>query len=74
MTERSDRQLPLARRERLLVEELPDEVLVYDLDREKAHCLNRTAALIWNHCDGRTTVEDRSCSFRISRPARLMKM
>ena len=58
MTERIEQQLPLARRERLLVEELPDEVLVYDLDRNKAHCLNQTAALIWNHCDGQTSVED----------------
>ena len=58
MTERSEEQLPVARRERLLVEKLPDEVLVYDLDRNKAHCLNSTAALIWNHCDGRTSVED----------------
>lgn len=58
MTERSKVQLPVARRERLLVEKLPDEVLVYDLDRKKAHCLNSTAALIWNHCDGKTSVQD----------------
>lgn len=58
MTERSEQQLPMARRERLLVEELADEVLVYDLDRHKAHCLNSTAALIWNHCDGRTSLKD----------------
>jgi hypothetical protein len=58
MIERIEQQLPLARRERLLVEELPDEVLVYDLDRNKAHCLNQTAALIWNHCDGQTSVEE----------------
>jgi hypothetical protein len=58
MNERLEQQLPLARRERLLIEELPDEVLVYDLDRKKAHCLNQTAALIWNHCDGQTSVEE----------------
>ena len=57
MTERHEQQLPLARRERLLIEELSDEVLVYDLDRKKAHCLNQTAALIWNHCDGKTSLE-----------------
>jgi hypothetical protein len=38
----------------LVVEELTDEVLVYDLDRHKAHCLNETAALVWRACDGRT--------------------
>jgi hypothetical protein len=36
----------------LLVEELPDESLVYDLDRHRAHCLNRSAALILSHADG----------------------
>jgi hypothetical protein len=53
-----DRQTPCARQARLLIEELPDEVLVYDLDRKRAHCLNRTAALVWKHCDGRATVAD----------------
>ena len=50
--------VPRAREDRLVVQELPDEVLVYDLTRHKAHCLNRTAALIWRHCDGQTTVAE----------------
>src|SRR5690349_6198802 len=58
MGKSSTRQLPVARREGLLVETLPDEVLVYDLDRKKAHCLNQTAALIWQHCDGRRDVAE----------------
>src|ERR1041384_5917464 len=49
---------PLARTDNLIVRELPDEVLVYDLERDKAHCLNSTAALIWRHCDGRTTISE----------------
>jgi hypothetical protein len=49
---------PHARKEGLLVQELPDEVLVYDLERHEAHCLNPTAALVWKHCDGRTTVSE----------------
>ena len=57
MTDRHSEQRPLARKEGLLIERLPDEVLVYDLDRKKAHCLNGSAALIWNNCDGKTTVE-----------------
>jgi len=40
----------------LVVRELPDEVLIYDRDRDKAHCLNQTAALVWKYCDGKTTV------------------
>jgi hypothetical protein len=46
---------PLARNEELVVQELPDEVLVYDLRQHKAHCLNQTAAFVWNRCDGRST-------------------
>ncbi|MCH7564012.1 MAG: PqqD family protein [Gemmatimonadetes bacterium] len=37
---------------------LPDETLVYDLKRDKAHCLNPTAALVWSHCDGETPVSE----------------
>jgi Coenzyme PQQ synthesis protein D (PqqD) len=54
----SEQVLPPARTDRLLIERLPDETLVYDLDRQKAHCLNQTAALIWKHCDGKTTIRD----------------
>ena len=46
---------PKMRRQGLVIDELPDEVLVYDLDRDQAHCLNRTAALVWQSCDGKTT-------------------
>lgn len=49
------KRFPIARRENLIVEELPSEVLVYDLNTDKAHCLNRTAALIWKNCDGEKT-------------------
>ncbi len=48
-------RLPLARNDGLVIRELDDETLVYDLDRDKAHCLNRTAALVWNRCDGKST-------------------
>ena len=49
------RVLPMMRREDLVIDEMPDEVLVYDLERHKAHCLNLTAALVWKNCDGRST-------------------
>jgi hypothetical protein len=49
---------PTARRDGLIVRELEDETLVYDLDRDEAHCLNQTATLIWKHCDGQTTVAE----------------
>ncbi len=49
---------PHARQERLVIQELPDEVLVYDLDRDVASCLNQTAARVWKHCDGKTSVPE----------------
>lgn len=49
-------KLPQARKEGLVVQDLPQEVLVYDLNRHKAYCLNETAALIWKCCDGKMTV------------------
>ena len=51
-------QFPIARKSGLVVQEVPDEVLVYDLERNKAHCLNKTAAMVWKSCDGNNSVAD----------------
>jgi hypothetical protein len=45
--------LPRARSEGLVVTELDDEILVYDKERDKAHCLNQTAALVWKYSNGK---------------------
>lgn len=47
---------PMARKSSLIVKELPTETLVYDLETDKAHCLNETAARVWKHCDGNRNV------------------
>lgn len=47
---------PLARKEKLVIEQMTNEVLVYDLKSHKAHCLNLTSALIWQHCNGKNNV------------------
>jgi hypothetical protein len=49
---------PARRTEGLLVTEVMGEVLVYDLDRHRAHCLNPPAAVVFNHCDGTRSVAD----------------
>src|ERR1041385_830551 len=61
---------PKARREGLVVQTLPDETLVYDLDRDLAHCLNQTAALVWNRCDGNSTTKQiaRAVSLDLDQP------
>src|SRR5258707_13469469 len=53
---RKDQLAPKARKNKLIVKELPGEVLVYDENNHKAHCLNETAALVWKFCDGRTSI------------------
>ena len=50
-------QVPKARHEQLIVKELPDELLIYDLKHDQAHCLNETAALVWKNCDGHKTID-----------------
>lgn len=56
-------QCPIARKSGLVVQEMPDEVLVYDLNSNKAHCLNQTAATVWKACDGKQTVSDIAAAF-----------
>ncbi len=46
---------PKARKEGLLVRDLGDEVVVYEIASHRSHCLNRPAALVWRACDGRRT-------------------
>lgn len=50
--------LPVARTESLIIKEVEDETLVYDLTTDQAHCLNDTAARVWKHCDGRKSVSE----------------
>jgi hypothetical protein len=42
----------------LILEEVRDELLVYDPQRNKAFCLNQTAARVWKHSDGKTPVSE----------------
>lgn len=51
-------QNPTARKDGLVVQEMPDEVLVYDLSTNKAHCLNQTAAFVWKSCNGKNSVSE----------------
>lgn len=49
---------PKAVDEGLLVEELADELVIYDRRRRRAHRLNGAAAAVWKHCDGTRGVSD----------------
>jgi hypothetical protein len=49
---------PLARKSDLYAENLPEEVILYDKSNNKVHCLSKTAAAIWESCDGTRSVDD----------------
>ena len=49
-------QNPVARTTGLVIQDVPDEVLVYDMETNKAHCLNKTAAMVWKSCNGTRSV------------------
>ncbi|HEY9614634.1 PqqD family protein [Allocoleopsis sp.] len=49
---------PIARKQNLLIQEVDNELMVYDQKRDVCHCLNPVAAKVWNYCDGYNTVED----------------
>jgi hypothetical protein len=50
--------LPRARKDGLVVEELGEELLLYDRDNHTAHCLSPIAACVWRHCDGERDVTE----------------
>ena len=49
---------PLARKSHVFAEKLPEEIIVYDKASQNVHCLSKTAAAVWESCDGTKTVDD----------------
>ena len=54
----SEKCFPVGRSSNIIVQEVNDEHLVYDLERDQAFCLNETSARIWKLCDGRRSIPD----------------
>jgi hypothetical protein len=50
--------IPVARQKNLLIQEVGNELVLYDQQTNKSHCLNSVAACVWNHCNGQNSVED----------------
>jgi hypothetical protein len=48
--------LPTRRKRQLITKEVAGELIVYDRESDRVHCLNSTAAFVWTHCDGQTSV------------------
>ena len=59
---------PLAKRFDLVIQELPQEILIYDLQRSKAFALNELSSLVWQFSDGTKTVLDiaENLTFRLN--------
>ena len=47
---------PAARKTNLVIQQLSNETLIYDLHSNKAICLNETATFIWQNCNGNNSV------------------
>lgn len=47
---------PKSRCENLLVQDLINEILIYDLEINKAFSLNETMSLVWQECDGSKSI------------------
>lgn len=50
--------LPSLRTKNLVVKELSGELLIYDLETNKAYCLNETAYMIMDECDGNKSINE----------------
>jgi hypothetical protein len=49
---------PVSRKADIVVQELGNEVLIYDLKIHKAFSLNETSALVWQACNGNRTINE----------------
>lgn len=52
----TNKSYPISRKDNLVMQNLENEVLLYDLKVNKAFCLNETLAFVWNACDGNQSV------------------
>ena len=52
-----DVQMP-KRREGLVERELPDELILYDPETDRAFLLNHTSAAVWDLCNGQSPKEE----------------
>lgn len=49
---------PNSRKANIVVQDLENEVFIYDLTINKVYCLNQTAGLVYQLCDGRRTAAE----------------
>ena len=50
--------MPLSRKANIVIQEIENEILIYDLKINKAFCLNETSHLVWQLCNGINSIAD----------------
>lgn len=53
-----NRQLPWARNQEIILQELNNELLIYDLQTNTAYTLNQTSKIVYQACDGNTKFDE----------------
>lgn len=59
-------ELPIARTRDLVVQQLSNEILIYDLAAHKAYCLNETSSTVYKACDGKTLLSELKAKSKLS--------
>lgn len=59
-------KLPQSRNENIVVQNLENEILIYDLLINKAFCLNQTSAIVYQNCDGITTCDELKSKYKLT--------
>ena len=49
---------PKSRSQNLVLQEIDNEIMIYDLNSDKVYGLNETSASIWGMCDGKRTIAE----------------
>ncbi len=58
MNKKNYDQKPITKKDYIVVEESPNEALVYDSASNKLHMLTPVATTVWKNCDGKTSVSE----------------
>lgn len=63
-------KLPLAKMQDLVIQDLEDELLIFNLKSNKALSLNKTLKLVWESCDGKTGISEiaEKLSLKLNQP------
>ena len=53
-----NKNTPRSKKDNIVIQEVENELMIYDLSNNEAFCLNETSALIWQLCDGKNNISE----------------